>query len=45
MEHWVIGTRGNMSRFNRCLLTDEELTLDQDGWRTFGDPFPIWGTA
>jgi G3E family GTPase len=28
--------------FNTCLLTDEELLLGMDIWRTFNDPFPLW---
>ncbi len=28
--------------FNACLLTDEEIALGMDVWRTFNDPFPNW---
>jgi G3E family GTPase len=28
--------------FNACLLSDEELALGMDIWRTFNDPFPLW---
>jgi len=29
-----------------CLLTDEELAIDQDQWADFfPDPFPEWNTA
>lgn len=28
--------------FNACLLTDEELALGMDTWKTFNDPFPLW---
>lgn len=28
-----------------CLLTDEEMALDEDVWRQFDDPFPAWEEA
>ncbi len=31
--------------FDRCLLTDAELSLGADGWCSFPDPFPSWNEA
>jgi G3E family GTPase len=28
--------------FNACLLTDAEIAMGMDVWRTFNDPFPNW---
>ena len=28
--------------FNACLLTDTEIAMGMDAWRTFADPFPNW---
>lgn len=28
--------------FDACLLTDEELALGMDKWKSFIDPFPVW---
>ncbi|MBF4988660.1 zinc metallochaperone GTPase ZigA [Methylophilus sp. 14] len=28
--------------FDACLLTDVEMALGMDAWRTFADPFPQW---
>ncbi|MBS3018180.1 putative metal chaperone YciC [Comamonas sp. PE63] len=28
--------------FDACLLTDREMTLGPQAWRTFKDPFPTW---
>ena len=28
--------------FDSCLLTDEELALGEEGWKSFPDPFPQW---
>lgn len=42
----IIGMQMDKARiedgFNACLLTDEELELGMDAWRTFNDPFPLW---
>ena len=27
---------------DRCLLTDDELALGEDGWKSFSDPFSPW---
>lgn len=31
--------------FDACLLTDEELAMDQRTWQRLPDPFPVWGEA
>jgi hypothetical protein len=28
--------------FERCLLTDEEMQLGPEGWRSLSDPFARW---
>ena len=34
------------SKFDACLLTDEEMTLEPEMWRArFNDAFPKWGEA
>ncbi len=34
------------SKFDACLLTDEEMTLEPKMWRAkFIDPFPVWREA
>ena len=34
------------SKFDACLLTDEEMALDPKMWRAkFTDPFPVWREA
>ncbi|PDW00785.1 zinc metallochaperone GTPase ZigA [Candidatus Viridilinea mediisalina] len=30
------------TRFNACLLTDDELALGPEGWQAFADPFEAW---
>jgi len=30
------------AKFDACLLTDVEMALGMDAWRTFPDPFPQW---
>lgn len=30
------------SMLDRCLLTDDELALGEDGWKSFSDPFSPW---
>ena len=30
------------SRLDKCLLTDEEMALGEEGWKNFSDPFPDW---
>ncbi|RRR70760.1 MAG: GTP-binding protein [Candidatus Viridilinea halotolerans] len=30
------------TRFNACLLNDEEMTLGPEGWQAFEDPFAEW---
>mgnify|MGYP004360975987 FL=1 len=31
------------SKFDMCLLTDDEMALGPEGWRSrFNDPFPKW---
>jgi G3E family GTPase len=36
---------GLKHRLDACLLTDEELARDVAHWRSFEDPFPLWGDA
>lgn len=31
-----------LESFDNCLLTDEEMTLGECGWKTFTDPLPRW---
>ena len=31
-----------IKKFDQCLLTDQEISLGQEGWNNFSDPFPIW---
>ena len=34
------------SKFDACLLTDEEMALEPEMWRAkFYDPFPVWREA
>jgi G3E family GTPase len=33
------------SRFDDCLLTDEEMRLGPAGWAAFEDPLPTWESA
>ncbi|MFN4152666.1 MAG: GTP-binding protein, partial [Candidatus Sericytochromatia bacterium] len=42
----LIGMKMNqdelIEKFNACLLTDQEMSLGQDGWNSFDDPFVKW---
>jgi G3E family GTPase len=33
------------AKLDRCLLTDVEMTLGQEKWQRFTDPFPVWRTT
>jgi hypothetical protein len=31
-----------IENLEKCLLTESELELEAEGWKTFNDPFPEW---
>lgn len=45
----IIGMQMNkadiIAQFDACLLTDDEIALGMDAWKTFKDPFPLWRLA
>jgi hypothetical protein len=32
-------------QFDACLLTDDEIALGMDAWKSFNDPFPKWAIS
>lgn len=31
-----------VEKFEKCLLTEEEISFGEEAWKSFEDPFPVW---